>query len=88
MDTIPNFDKWILACNPMPVLVFPPGVIEVVDTPEDFSGDEPIEPNPVPVDFKMPEEYAAGGWFRWTMPLKKKEWAIAYRVTIIDEDVL
>jgi len=36
----------------------------------------------------MPEEYAAGGWFKWQIPVRKREWAVAYRVTIIDEEIL
>jgi hypothetical protein len=88
IDSLANFNKWILACNPRPHLVFPPAEIEIQDAPEVFGEDEEVKPNPVAVKNKMPEEYAAGGWFKWAMPLKKREWAIAYRVTIIDEDVL
>lgn len=87
IDNTPNFDKYILSCNPHAVETYPCSQIEVIDEVEDFTKG-PVEPNPVDVSFKMPEEYSAGGWFRWTAPLKGKEWAVAYRVTIIDEDVL
>ena len=35
----------------------------------------------------MPEEYSAGGWFRWSVPIEKHTWEVAFRITIIDEDV-
>lgn len=87
IDSVANFDKYILDCNPHSIETYPLGLIEVIGEVEDFTKG-PVEPNPVGVSFKMPEEYCAGGWFRWTIPLKNKEWAVAFRITIIDEDIL
>jgi len=34
IDSIPNFEQWILGCNPKPYIYNPPGNIDIVEAPE------------------------------------------------------